>query len=499
MTNTNLDLLIIGGGINGCGIAADAAGRGLSVTLCEQNDLASATSSSSSKLIHGGLRYLEYYEFALVRKALKEREVLLKKAPHIIWPLQFVMPHDKHLRPAWLIRLGLFLYDHLGGRKRLPKSHGINFKGHAAGKIIKDNFDKGFMYSDCWVDDARLVVLNAMAAKEKGATILPRTKLISAKRGKDHWEATVKNQFTGETEILRAKILINAAGPWVEDIIKDKLSLDSNNHITLIQGSHIVVPRLYPDDFAFILQNTDKRIVFVIPFQDKYSLIGTTDTPLNNQLKKPILTQAETDYLLKLVNSYFRKSISEKDIVWHYSGIRALKKDNSNDPSAITRDYELELNQQGELAPLLSVFGGKITTYRILAENTLEKLRKFFPHCQSAWTANAVLPGGNIPNADFDSYFNHFYQQHSWLPIALAHRYVRTYGTFSEKIISNAKLLEDLGQHFGHGLYQAEIRYLQENEWAKTAEDILWRRTKLGLLFTPEEIAKLKNILNNTE
>jgi glycerol-3-phosphate dehydrogenase len=353
-----VDLFIIGGGINGVGIAVDAAGRGLSVTLCEQGDLACATSSESSKLIHGGLRYLEYYEFRLVREALDEREILQKKAPHLIHSLPFIMPHNKKLKPAWMLRIGLFLYDHLAKHQKLPKSHAIHLQQHPAGQILKDDFTLGFSYSDCQVDDARLVILNALAAKQLGATILTHTRFISAQRYQDHWEINLESSLSGEKFSVLAKVLINAAGPWVEQIINQNLKFNVKNHVALIKGSHIAIPKLYPDHFAFTLVNSDNRVIFVMPYLDKYSLIGTTDIPFQGDPFSAKITTEEITYLCTAVNTYFKKSINSTDIIWTYAGVRALHSGKEANPSAISRDYVLELNTDQEQAPLLSVFGG---------------------------------------------------------------------------------------------------------------------------------------------
>jgi glycerol-3-phosphate dehydrogenase len=486
-----IDLFIIGGGVNGAGIAADAAGRGLKVTLCEQADLASATSSKSSKLIHGGLRYLEYYEFRLVREALKEREVLLKKAPHIVEPQRFIMPHNAQLKPAWMLRLGLFLYDHLGKRHVLPGSSALNFTQHSAGQTLKKTFTRGFSYSDCWVDDARLVVLNAMQARQLGATILTRTRLISGTRQNGHWDIEIAHA-NGQNQVIKAKALVNAAGPWVESVINQNLGLDSKNHVTLVKGSHIVVPRLYTEDYAFILTNIDNRVVFVIPYLGQYSLIGTTDIPFQGDPATAEITPEETDYLLDAVNRYFEKPITRQQIVWTYSGVRPLHSEKTSNVSAISRDYTLELNTDSGQTPLLSVFGGKITTYRKLAEHALQDLQPFFPHATSAWTKDVPLPGGDMPGADFSTFYQQFQEQYSWLPASLSYRYARSYGTLCQHFLNNAHDLSDLGQHFGAGLYEAEVAYLIEYEWAKTVEDILWRRTKLGLALSPQEVEILK-------
>ena len=391
------DLLVIGGGINGAGIACDAAGRGLSVCLCEQNDLASATSSASSKLIHGGLRYLEHYEFRLVREALGEREVMLSKAPHIIKPMRFVLPHHNQVRPAWLVRLGLFLYDHLAAHPRLPNCSSIDLSHNPAGAPLRDNIRKGHVYSDCWVDDARLVVLNAMQAAEKGAIIQPRTKLTKAQRKGDLWEARLTDTTTGEEKTVVARCLVNAAGPWVQDVLDHALGISGDGGIQLIKGSHIVVPKIHDGNHAYILQNEDRRVIFVIPYEGDFSLIGTTDIPVEDGPAKPSVDDEEVTYLCESVNAYFDKTISPDDVVWTYSGIRPLYDDNQKNPSRVTREYVLDLNAQNGEAPLLSVFGGKITTYRRLAEQVMEKLAPYFPGMGKPWTEALPLPGGGIP------------------------------------------------------------------------------------------------------
>lgn len=489
------DLLVIGGGINGVGIANDAAGRGLQVALCEQHDLASGTSWKSSKLIHGGLRYLEYYEFNLVRKALREREILLRKAPHIIWPLTFVMPNDENLRPTWLIRLGLFLYDHLGKRKLLPKSQHLNLTKDPMGQPLKKDFKNGFSYADCFVEDARLVILNAMQAKQANATILPRTKMINAARYNSHWEITLQNTNTGELQTLKARILVNATGPWVEEVLKKQLKITPIHKIALVKGSHIVIPKFYPGEQAYILQNTDKRIVFVIPFETDYCLIGTTDVPFQGDLEHIEIDEAEIIYLSTVVARYFNHPIKSDEIIWTYAGVRPLLKNHAEQPAAITRDFAFELNTENNLAPLLAIFGGKITTYRELAEEALQLLHPYIPKAGPPWTANSPLPGGDIPDANFPAFLQHFQKEYAWLSKSLTHRYARNYGTNAYVLLQNINTINDLGQHFGAGLYQHEVEYLIANEWAETAEDILWRRTKLGLQFTPSATAKLAAFL----
>ena len=471
------DLIVIGGGINGAGIAADAAGRGLSVLMLEAKDLACATSSASSKLIHGGLRYLEHYEFRLVSEALAEREVLLKLAPHIAFPMRFRLPHQPHLRPAWMIRTGLFLYDHLGKRTSLPSSKGLRFGPES---VLKSSLTRGFEYSDCWVDDARLVLLNAQEVVVRGGEVRTRTQVTRAYRENGLWVVEAKNADTGEVFTWRAKGLVNATGPWVKHFFDNGLELKSPYGIRLIKGSHIVVPRVHNQPQAYILQNEDHRIVFVIPWMDEFSIIGTTDVEYNGDPHDVKIDDNEVNYLLKVYNAHFKKQLSKDDIVWTYSGVRPLCDDESDSPQAITRDYTLDVHDQDGKAPLLSVFGGKLTTYRKLAEHALEKLSGYYDNCGPAWTKNGVLPGGDL-GTDRDSYAAQLRRRFTWLPEALARRYVRTYGTRAEQLIGTAQSLEDLGEHFGHHLYEAELRYLVAEEWVVELDDAIWRRTKLGM------------------
>jgi len=478
-----LDLLIIGGGINGAGIARDAAGRGLRVGLCEQGDLANYTSSASTKLVHGGLRYLEYYEFILVRKALKEREVLLRIAPHIIWPLRFVMPHVRELRPAWMIRLGLFLYDHLGGRKLLPASRGIRLREHPAGEPLDPALTKGFVYSDCWVQDARLVVLNCRDAADRGARIMPRTRCVAAERDSDGWMATLRSTAGGDESRIRARALVNAAGPWVSRVLGEATHHRPEHDVQLVKGSHIVVPRLFDHEFAYIFQHTDGRVVFAIPYEGDFTLIGTTDVVYQGDPAEACASRQEIDYLCAAVNRYFRKAVSPRDVVWTYSGVRALYDEHASDnASAVSRDYELGLDTDG--APLLSVFGGKITTYRTLAAEALDKLGTVMQVPARDWTGTEPLPGGDIAGADFEAYLADARRRHGWAPEALMTRWVRNYGTRVDALLEGCASVPDLGEDFGAGLYEAELRYLFYNEWATTAEDVLWRRSKLGLRLT---------------
>ncbi|MDX6840459.1 glycerol-3-phosphate dehydrogenase [Hafnia paralvei] len=471
------DLIVIGGGINGAGIAADAAGRGLSVLMLEAKDLACATSSASSKLIHGGLRYLEHYEFRLVSEALAEREVLLKLAPHIAFPMRFRLPHQPHLRPAWMIRTGLFLYDHLGKRTSLPSSKGLRF---GPDSVLKSSLTRGFEYSDCWVDDARLVLLNAQEVVVRGGEVRTRTQVTRAYRENGLWVVEAKNADTGETLTWHAKGLVNATGPWVKHFFDDGLELKSPYGIRLIKGSHIVVPRVHNQPQAYILQNEDHRIVFVIPWMDEFSIIGTTDVEYHGDPHDVKIDDNEVNYLLKVYNDHFKKQLGKEDIVWTYSGVRPLCDDESDSPQAITRDYTLDVHDQDGKAPLLSVFGGKLTTYRKLAEHALEKLSGYYENCGPAWTKNAVLPGGDL-GTDRDSYAAQLRRRFTWLPEALARRYARTYGTRTEQLLGTAQSLEDLGEHFGHNLYEAELRYLIAEEWVVELDDAIWRRTKLGM------------------
>ena len=497
-----VDILVVGGGINGVGIARDAAGRGLSVILCEKDDLASHTSSASTKLIHGGLRYLEYYEFKLVRKALQEREVLLRAAPHIISPLRFVMPHVANLRPAWMIRLGLFLYDNLSHRNILFGSRGINFKSHVSGRPLQDRFTKGFVYSDAWVDDARLVVLNALDAKELGATILTRTELVAARKENDGWRVTMRNAL-GETISVFARCLVNATGPWVSSFLSQKIqTADPQPHheIRLIKGSHIVTKKLFDHHYAYIFQNPDKRIIFAIPYMNDYTLIGTTDLEFTGDPNQVTISSDEVAYLCSSINSYFKQAISPADVVWAYSGVRPLvgEEDTSN-PSAVTRDYHLKIDEQSGKSVLLSVFGGKITTFRRLAEEALDRLIPLLNTNKPAWTASATLPGGDIPRGDVAAFILDLQRRYPWLPPALLTRYAHQYGDRISVVLGSAASAADLGSELSPGLFELELRYLVRHEWAQTAEDILWRRTKTGLAATAASISAVQQWLVGQE
>ena len=492
------DLLIIGGGINGAGIARDAAGRGYRVQLVAQSDLAAFTSSASTKLIHGGLRYLEYGEFRLVREALIERERLLAIAPHIIWPLRFVLPHAQGLRPRWQIRLGLFAYDHIAGRKRLAPSASLRFDGSGLGAGLQSKLTRGFVYSDCWVEDSRLVILNAMDAAARGASILTRTRLRTALAQGDHWAAELEDVLTGERTITRARAIVNAAGPWVGQVLQQSLGLRSRKHVRLIKGSHIVVPRLYEGDHAYLLQNPDRRVVFAIPYERKFTLIGTTDVPIEGEPGPAVISAPEIAYLCESVNRYLQHVISAADIVWSYAGVRPLYDDESASAAAVTRDYELEVEQQEQRPGVLSVFGGKITTYRRLAEHVLEKVQPLIGARGDSWTAKVALPGGAFRNASFAAFLLEARQRWPFLPSVLVTRLARAYGTRMEKIVNDARALSDLGEDFGAGLTRAEVDYLRKNEWARTAEDILWRRSKLGLHVPPETPARLREYLGES-
>lgn len=492
------DIAIIGGGINGCGIARDAAGRGLSVLLAEMNDLGSGTSSSSTKLIHGGLRYLEQYDFKLVRESLMEREVLYSMAPHIIHPLRFVLPHHHALRPAWLIRMGLFIYDHLGGRKILPSSHSVDLRKDIAGKALKPSFKRGFEYSDCTVDDARLVVINAMDAADRGAHIKVQTLVKSAIRQDDHWLVTLEDRLSGREETIQTRTLINAAGPWVADVISNYMNVQSSSSVRRVKGSHIVVPKLFDHDRAYIFQNGDNRIIFAIPYQRDFTLIGTTDVDFEGDLTDITISQDEISYLCEAASDYFRNPVQPDDIVWTYAGVRPLFNEAGVSAQEVTRDYVLERNGEPGEPVLLSIFGGKITTYRHLAEEALAKLADCLPaKTGPAWTAGAALPGGYFPIGQLDRLIEQFQQTCPALPANLAQRLIRTYGTQALDIFAPNGIPIAPGENFGSDLYQCEVEYLIAEEWAHDSEDILWRRTKLGLVFTPEQTKHLDNWLAN--
>jgi glycerol-3-phosphate dehydrogenase len=482
-TTTRCDVLVVGGGINGAGIARDLAGRGLKVVLVEKDDLAAHTSSSSTKLIHGGLRYLEYCEFSLVRKALAEREVLLKSAPHIMWPLRFVMPHDPSMRPALLIRAGLFLYDHLARREVLPGSHGVDLRKHAAGQPLKPEFTKGFVYSDGWVDDARLVVLNALDAAEHGATVLTGWRCADAQRGPQGWQVRIETRHVDQRRV-NARALVNAAGPWAAQFLHQNAHQQDGKSLRLVKGSHIVVKKLFDHDHAYIFQSPDRRIIFAIPYETHFTLIGTTDIEHNGPIGQAQIDDSEIAYLCEQTSRYFTKPVHPADVVWSYSGVRPLLGDETHDASAVTRDYQLDFDT--EQAPLLTVWGGKITTFRKLAEEAADGLCHHLNVKKPAWTAGAHLPGGDLsawigksirPDTDFARFEQVLAQRHPRWPDAVRHQLARCYGSRIDKVVG----ANGLGEEIAPGLYEAELDYLHAHEWARNADDVLWRRTKHGL------------------
>ncbi|MER8438239.1 glycerol-3-phosphate dehydrogenase [Mesorhizobium sp. M1312] len=489
------DIFVIGGGINGCGIARDAVGRGYSVFLAEMNDLASGTSSGSTKLIHGGLRYLEFYEFRLVREALMEREILWKNAPHIIWPMRFVLPYAKGLRPAWLIRLGLFLYDHIGGRKLLPATKTLDMAKDPAGKPLKPLFRKAFEYSDAWVNDARLVALNARDAADRGATIRTRTKVMAARREGQLWTVRLENTQTGEAEEVKARLLVNAAGPWVDHVLSATVGLNDVHNVRLVQGSHIVIGKKFDDPRAYFFQNKDGRIIFAIPYEEEFTLIGTTDQDYSGDPHDVKISDAEIDYLCAAASEYFAKPVKRSDIVWTYSAVRPLYDDGASKAQEATRDYVLKTDGGEGTAPIINTFGGKITTYRRLSESMLEKIEGFLGKRGKPWTANAPLPGGDFPASGFDTEVAKLKTAYPFLDARLARRLTRLYGTRARMLLGLARSNADLGRNFGADLYEAEVRYLVQNEWAMTAEDVLWRRTKRGLQLSREQTAALDEFM----
>jgi len=511
------DLLVVGGGVNGAGIARDAAGRGLSVLLVERGDLAQATSSASTKLFHGGLRYLEFFEFGLVRKALVERETLLRAMPHISWPMRFVLPYHPEMRfesstptsrlmtlfmpwmkgrrPAWLIRLGLFLYDHLGGRQILPGTTSLDLREAPEGAALDERFHKAFEYSDCWVEDSRLVVLNAVDAKARGATIRTRTELVSAEARGGVWHATLRDTETGAITTQTARMLVNAAGPWVADVIAGRMRRNTGEHVRLVRGSHIVTRKLFDHDKAYFFQGTDGRIIFAIPYETDFTLIGTTDVEHPDPSEPPVCTEAERDYLLAFASSYLAEPVTADDIVWTYSGVRPLYDDGAKSATAATRDYVLSVDE-GAGAPALNVFGGKITTYRKLAEEALAKIGAHLPLGGGAWTAGVPLPGGDFPVDAVPRLTDGLRASHPFLTERWASRLVRAYGTDAREVLGDAQGEDDLGQRFGADLTEREVDWLMDREFARTAEDLLWRRTKLGLRLSAQEAAALDAYMN---
>ena len=498
MAETAVDLLVVGGGINGCGIARDAAGRGYRVMLCEARDLASGTSSSSTKLIHGGLRYLEHREFRLVREALKEREVLWRMAPHIVWPLRFVLPHHAGLRPAWLLRVGLLLYDHLGSRKLLPGTRDLRLTGSPVGEPIKAEFSRGFEYSDCWVEDSRLVVLNARSAARHGADVRVRTAVTALRRDGQEWAAELTDGVSGARTTARARFVVNAAGPWVDRLLGPVAGRPAARNVRLVQGSHIVVKQLYKHDRCYIFQNSDGRIIFAIPYEGNFTLIGTTDRDYDGDPADVRATEGEIQYLIAAANEYFRVPLKRDDVVWTYSGVRPLYGAGGGAAQEATRDYVLRLDGEPGEPRLLNVFGGKITTYRRLAEAALEQINAVLGRSEGPWTSSEKLPGGDFATDGFDALVARLAQAHPALEGAMIKRLVRAYGTDTAAILEGAASMDDLGPHFGAGLTGREVDYLVNHEWAKTAEDVLWRRSKLGLRVPPEGAAELANYLGDS-
>jgi glycerol-3-phosphate dehydrogenase len=484
------DLCVIGGGINGCGVARDAAGRGYSVFLAEMNDLASGTSSAATKLIHGGLRYLEHYEFRLVRESLLERERLWAMAPHVIWPLRFVLPYQSDLRPKWLLRTGLFLYDHIGGRKKLPATRTIDLRTDPAGIPLQDRFDTGYEYSDCWVDDARLVALNARDAADKGATIRTRTKVVGAVRANDCWTVTIQDERTGAQSQVTAKMLVNAAGPWVDKVLSN-LEDTKDHNVRLVQGSHLVVKKLFDHDRCYIFQNGDGRIVFAIPYEEDFTLIGTTDRDYEADPAAAQISAEETEYMLKAASEYFKTPLTTDDIVWSYTGVRPLFDDGASKAQEATRDYVLKLDNHAKGAPLLNIFGGKLTTYRRLAEEVLERVEKAIGHKGKPWTGESTLPGGDFGIREAPNLVARLSRDHPFLSKATLRRMVRQYGTLAARVLDGAHSTEDLGIHFGADLHQREVDHLIATEWAVTPDDVLWRRTKLGLRLDQPAVERL--------
>ncbi len=495
-----VDVLVVGGGINGAGIARDLAGRGWRVLLCEQDDLASHTSSASTKLVHGGLRYLEHWEFGLVRRALQEREVLLRSAPHLIRPMRFVMPHDPSMRPAWMIGLGLWLYDHLARRELLPASRSVRLRQHVSGAVLQPQYLRGFVYSDGWVDDARLVVLTALDARERGAQILTSTRCIHAQRGAQGWEATLAGDG-GQGRRLRARALVNAAGPWAESFLRSRASGPGGERLAtrslrLVKGSHIVVRRCFDHDHAYLLQNPDRRIIFAIPYEQDFTLIGTTDVEFSGDPQAPRITAAETAYLCEQASRYFQVPVRAADVVWSYAGVRPLLDDETGDPAAVSRDYQLESDARA--APLLSVWGGKLTTFRKLAEEAAGEVGRMLGKAGTPWTAKAVLPGGDFsgwigdskrPDSDFERLLAAVRQRHAWLSPASARRVARAYGSRVDQVLRPSEAA--MGAEIAPGLHEAELDYLQREEWARSGDDVLWRRSKLGLHYNAAECGRV--------
>jgi len=484
------DILVIGGGVNGCGIARDAVGRGLTVALVEQGDLAGETSSSSTKLFHGGLRYLEYYEFGLVRKALIEREILLRNMPHIAWPMRFIIPHLKGMRPKWMLRAGLFIYDYIGGRKMLPPTKTVNLEKGPLGAPLVDSIKVGFEYSDCWVDDARLVVLNARDAADRGAKIMVRTRFQSAKPKDGHWVANVKDIRSGKTKRIEAKVLVNAGGPWVKSIIEDRLKTETPENIRLVRGSHIVIPKIYDHDRAYFFQIADGRLVFTIPYENDFTLIGTTDVDHKGDPGNPQCSPEEAAYLCDVISKNFKKKISTDDIVWSYAGVRPLHDSEGGDAKSASRDYEIKLREI-DGSPLINIFGGKITTHRKLSEEVAAEFAPYTQMIGKPWTHNAPLPGGDFALQQKDDLIAQFRWDFPFLDEAQVRRMFKSYGTKASEMLNGLTSAKQMGKNFGSGLTEIEVKWLMEHEWAQTAEDVVWRRSKLGLRMTDGQVAEL--------
>lgn len=485
------DILVIGGGVNGCGIARDAVGRGLKVALVEQSDLASATSSASTKLFHGGLRYLEFYEFGLVKKALIEREVLLRNMPHISWPMRFVIPHLPGMRPKWMLRAGLFIYDYIGGRKLLPATKKIHFNKSPLGEPLIDDIKVGYEYSDCWVDDARLVVLNARDAADRGANIMTRTRFVSAKPKDTQWVASLRDMHTGKTKSVKARVLINAGGPWVKDIIEERIKTDTPENIRLVRGSHIVVPKLYEHDRAYFFQNSDGRLIFTIPYENDFTLIGTTDADHQGDPANAKCSAEEAAYLCQIASRNFKKDISPNDVVWSYAGVRPLHDTANGDASAASRDYQIKVRLINEDSPLINIFGGKITTYRKLSEEVATELAPFVSIIGKPWTHHGPLPGGDFAYQQKDALIAQFRWDFPFLEEDQMRRMFKAYGTQASEMLKGITSVKQMGKSFGAGLTEIEVKWLMNREWAQTAEDVVWRRTKLGLRLNDKEIAAL--------
>ena len=495
-SNKIYDVFIAGGGINGLGIARDAAGRGYSVCLREMNDFASGTSSSSTKLIHGGLRYLEHYKFRLVQESLKEREILLNMAPHIIWPMRFILPHSKGMRPKWFLRLGLAIYDHLGFRKILPGTKHINLQNKDFNSPLKDFLKSGFEYSDCWVDDSRLVILNAIDAASKGASIKNYTKVINATSSNGLWTITTVSSLDDKVETVKAKTFVNASGPWVDDVLQKSLHVNNSKNVRLVRGSHIVVKKIYDGDKSYICQNKDGRIFFIIPYEDNFTLIGTTDIDHNKSADQVQISEQEKTYICESASSYLKQEITTKDIVWSYSGVRPLFDDGASMAQEATRDYVISAKEQNS-SLIINIFGGKITTYRRLSESILEKIEGFLGKRSNAWTQHSKLPGGDIEVASLSKFEEKIKDKYEFFPDALIKRLARSYGKITFDIFGSAKSIDSLGKNFGAGLYETEVNYLVKNEWARSSGDILFRRSKLGLIMPDSGKEMLDLFLNN--